>query len=523
MTDPRTLGAGRILIVDDEPSVGQALVALLSSEHEGCVWVANAPQALELAAFGAFELVLTDLRMPSVDGLELLRALTALDPDLPVLLMAEASERDAAGEAVRARAFDFLWKPSTPAQLLEAVARGLHARREAVAKRARELDSRERLERRSALLSVLFEQGSDGVLTWNAHGRLVDVSPSTLALTGSSLEQVLAKGTSELFEREPFGQRIDELIPELSAQLAVSSSRQLTREVVVRTRQGPAPARLLLDLCELPPREGGGKPVRWIMGLLQPHHSHLHERLRRADSLSSAAMIAMASAHEIKNDLGPLLTYLSLLEDSGPQDPDMLELLDAARSSLRRASKLVERILAPLASERPHRRNIDVSEVVRRSVAFVRRSSREQRSRIELSIASPLPPVRARPDDLHQIVMNLVRNAFDAVALGRREGLTPAADPPEIHVILREAPQLEQLVLEVHDQGPGIEPTQRGRVFEPFYTTKGVEGTGLGLTVVRDLVRELGGELSIESIPERTGTCVRVRLPTHGAALPERL
>ena len=73
-----------------------------------------------------------------------------------------------------------------------------------------------------------------------------------------------------------------------------------------------------------------------------------------------------------------------------------------------------------------------------------------------------------------------------------------------------------QIVLEVHDEGPGIAPEVQARVFEPFFTTKGSRGTGLGLPVVRDLVRDLGGDLKIVSAPTIEGTCVNVRLPRAG-------
>jgi two-component system NtrC family sensor kinase len=499
----------RILVVDDEPALGRAMVEMLAGESLDCLWVDSAAEALTRLAFGDFDLVLTDLLMPKVGGLELLRAIEQLDADLPVVLVTNEGEPEAAVEAVRAHAFDFLWKPVDRTTLLGAVRRGVATRREAVRSRALEAMERRRLERRSLLLSVLFEQGSDGVLTWDAKGRLVDLSPSIAALAGVELERMLEVGSAELFEREPFGGALEDRIPELARR----PGQQWSSEVVVRTREGPAPARLTLTACELPPAAAGEQPVCWVVGLLQPpRREDLRERLRRADRLSSAALLSGGAAHEIKNDLGPLLACLSMLEDVAGTDAQLQEVFGAASDCVRRIEAGVERILAPLRPQRPPPRHMNIGELVRDSVSFVRRG-RERLANVELELDAELPDILARPDDIHQIVVNLVTNAIEAIEAaherGRGEGQT-------IWVRLFDDAASGQIVLEVQDAGPGIPPDVQARVFEPFFTTKGSRGTGLGLPVVRDLVRDLGGDLKIVSAPTIEGTCVNVRLPRAG-------
>ena len=82
--------------------------------------------------------------------------------------------------------------------------------------------------------------------------------------------------------------------------------------MAIRTREGPAPARLVLRVCELPPVAAGESPICWVVGLLQPpRREDLRERLRRTDRLATAAMLSGGAAHEIKNELGPLHAYLA--------------------------------------------------------------------------------------------------------------------------------------------------------------------------------------------------------------------
>lgn len=499
----------RILVVDDEPAVGRAIVEMLQRELLSCHWVGDASEALALLAFdnyelGDYDLVLTDLWMPKVGGVELLRAIEELDPALPVVLLADAGESEAAVEAVRARAFDLLWKPVDRKALLEVVRRSIVARSEAVCAREQAAEERARLERRSALLSVLFEQGSDGVLTWDAQGRLVDISPSVATLTGVELEQVSEHGGAPLFEREPFGGALEDRIAELARHPGAHTSV----EVVVRTREGPAPARLTLTVCELPPAAAGEPPVCWVVGLLQPpRREALRRRLRRTDQLATHALLGGGIAHEIKNELGPLLTYLSILEGITAGDPELMELFTITLDCVRRIEGHVERILAPLRPQRPPQQRQAIGALVRESVSFLRRAGHERNLTIDMELDPQLPEILARTDDIHQIVVNLVSNAIEA-------GHAPdwSGRPLKIRVRVCED-ESSRVVLEVLDNGPGIPPELQARVFEPFFTTRGVRGTGLGLTVVQDLVRELGGDLTIVSVPMIAGTCVRVSLP----------
>jgi signal transduction histidine kinase len=151
---------------------------------------------------------------------------------------------------------------------------------------------------------------------------------------------------------------------------------------------------------------------------------------------------------------------------------------------------------------------MNIGELVRDSVSFVRRG-RERLTNVELELSAELPDILARPDDIHQIVINLVTNAIEAIEAAPERG----RDRPSIRVRLFDEAETGQIVLEVSDDGPGIAPDVQVRVFEPFFTTKGSRGTGLGLPVVRDLVRDLGGDLKIVSAPTIEGTRVSVRLP----------
>ena len=120
---------------------------------------------------------------------------------------------------------------------------------------------------------------------------------------------------------------------------------------------------------------------------------------------------------------------------------------------------------------------------------------------VKLDFDRSLPRVCAHGSELNQVWTNLIDNAIDAMN-GKGE------------LRIRTARELERVLVEIADNGPGIPSEIRDHIFEPFFTTKGVgNGTGLGLDTARRIVREHGGEISVESVPG--STCFQVRLPIH--------
>jgi signal transduction histidine kinase len=131
-------------------------------------------------------------------------------------------------------------------------------------------------------------------------------------------------------------------------------------------------------------------------------------------------------------------------------------------------------------------------------------------------VPAALPTITADADGVSQVLLNLLMNALAALPPGGRIGVAltsavaPAGDlPPDATEETKAVPGIE---LRVSDDGPGIDPAILPRVFEPFFSSKPGEGTGLGLTICRDIVRDHGGKIAIDSRPGE-GTAVRVWLP----------
>ena len=498
-----------ILVVEDDELVANALRMSLTREGYTVHLAPNVAEGLQTFDSRDIDVVVTDLVMPGGTGLDLLREIERRDPMIPVIIITADESVEAAARAVRERAFDYLTKPVSRDDLNATVRRAIEARRETQNERHEQQRLREehrqlaiRHQRTATVLSVLFNRAREGIVVFDSRGQLADASDSFVSLVGGSISDLLERDTRELFEPHPTaGELFDEVI-----RLAQGRSGEYWRgEVTLRAASGDhVPARMSLSLCET---ESDGASHRYVVGLL--YHDTAHEKvshhLQQADRLATIGLLAGSAAHEIKNDLGPLLGYLSLIE-SGDQDPVESGMVGFMRDSVRRVHEHVEQILAPLRPRVRARGPVVLREAVAAIVDLLRRAGRLRRVQLDLEVDDPEVVVHADKDEVHQIAVNLITNALDALGDGggaERGNIRIQTGVEDLYGWLR-----------VVDTGCGIPDDVRALVFEPFFTTKGSAGTGLGLPVVHDIVRGLRGRLAVDSHESR-GTSVTVRLPLY--------
>jgi signal transduction histidine kinase len=247
----------------------------------------------------------------------------------------------------------------------------------------------------------------------------------------------------------------------------------------------------------------------------------LENQLHHAQRIESLGTLAGGIAHDLNNTLVPVIALSKLvLKHLSPED-EMPAKLDLVRSSVEnihqaglRARDLVKQILAFSRKETAAKRAIDLAEYVRQALPMIR-AAVPSTIAIDFLATPELPQVHADPSQLHQILINLVTNA--AQAIGQSPGrisveLTAAAAP------VGGGTMLTGIHLAVTDTGHGMDPTTLSRIFEPFFTTKSVgEGTGLGLAVVHGIVASHGGRIAVNSELGR-GTRFEITLPGERAA-----
>ena len=240
----------------------------------------------------------------------------------------------------------------------------------------------------------------------------------------------------------------------------------------------------------------------------------IKESLRQTQKMESVGSLAGGIAHDFNNILYPIIGFSEMLiEDFPPDSPEhdhIREIINAGK----RGRDLVRQILA--VGRRSNHQAVPVHfQMVLKEVLKLSRSTIPASIEIHQEIANDCPKVQADPTQLHQIAMNLITNAYHAVEEGdgRIDVQLHAADPANLGPENGNLPPGRYAKLSVSDTGQGIAPDDMEKIFDPYFTTKEQgKGTGLGLSVVYGIVKEYGGEISVESKPGQ-GSTVDVYLP----------
>ncbi len=252
------------------------------------------------------------------------------------------------------------------------------------------------------------------------------------------------------------------------------------------------------------------------IGVDMTERKQIEARLMQAQKQESLGALAGGLAHDFNNLLTGILGYLDLArEDMGDANHPVIELIDLAQDSARRATSVTRQMLAFSGRGKFVIETLDLAGVVSQTVPMLTAALRKRALVTELE--ADLPPVEGDVGQLRQMLINLVTNAAESlvdaagvVRVGVR-AQTLALSLPAVSVDEEEVPPGDYVVLTVADTGSGIDDRIRGRIFDPFFSTKFV-GRGLGLSAVLGIVRGHHGHIRIDSAPGR-GTLVRVFLP----------
>ncbi|HEU0275436.1 MAG TPA: ATP-binding protein [Candidatus Udaeobacter sp.] len=222
-----------------------------------------------------------------------------------------------------------------------------------------------------------------------------------------------------------------------------------------------------------------------------------------SERLNALTLLAAGVAHEIGNPLNSLHIHLQLMERKAKEldqsaKTELQQSIDIAREEVRRLDSIVTQFLRAIRPSRPHLNPENVNTIVEEAVRFFTPEIQDREMVVEQELRADLPLLQLDREQMKQAFYNVLKNSLEAM---RRHGtLRIRTDLDDTYVIVS-----------FSDTGGGISAENLSRVFEPYFTTKS-SGTGLGLLIVRRIVREHGGELSIES-NEGEGLTLAIRLP----------
>jgi two-component system, cell cycle sensor histidine kinase and response regulator CckA len=487
----------KVAIVEDEFIVALDIKSFLERSGYAVVGVyASGEDLLEQFSAKKPDIVLMDIKIRGkLDGVETAKIVHE-KYYTPVVLLTAFADDETIARAKITQPFGYIIKPFEERELKTAIEIALY--RAAMETRLRASEERYR---------NLFHDGISANFLADPSGLITEANPAFRALVGLGPEDELPNMGSLLPDRAALASFME---------MAESERGLRLGELPLRAMDG----RSLTVLANAAPmRDPDGRLSGLRCELVDTtERRRLEERLFLAQKMEASGKLAGGIAHDFNNILTAIIGYSNLLADELPEGGRTRDDVEGIRKAADRASKLTRQLLAFSRRQPFSPKAMDLSESVRETERLLRRILPED---IALSLAlSPEPAaIVADPAQIEQIILNLAFNARDAMASGGelRIGTSIESSKEPESVGLDTLAPGSYAVLTVTDSGTGIAPEIIDKIFEPFFTTKPKEmGTGLGLSTVYGIARQMGGAVGVSSKPG-CGASFQVWLPYTAA------
>ncbi|MBW1914638.1 MAG: response regulator [Deltaproteobacteria bacterium] len=504
----------KILLIDDEKDIRDVITISLHDAGYEVLTAEDGEKGLELIRQASPQIVITDIRMPKLDGIQLLEKAKKSHPDTEIIVITAFGELEYAIKALQLGASDFITKPVNDEALHISIKR---ARKNFIT--ARQLkEHTDLLERENARTAqelsqtILFQknliEGSmDGILGCDPDGRIVIFNKSMEQLLGFSRDHILRKkklkdliSPEEMrdmmasLEQKGYGGKNRLLLYETT--LIDSHSQQIPVQVSATMIHDQGIDNSLVFFF---------RDIRNIQRLEQEISDQA--KILHQDKMMSLGRLAASVVHEINNPLFGILNYLKLMNKVMAQDsPDhahkekFKEYLDLAEKETDRCSKIISSLLTFSRKSPVSFEHIQISELLERCALLCRHKLELSNIELEWSVDPDIHPVFGDFNQLQQCLFNLIFNSIDAMP----EGGT---------IYLRGYNSDRKVIISVKDSGPGIPEKDLPHIFEPFFTTKKERyGVGLGLSTVYGIIDKHKGKIRVESSQGR-GTVFYIEFP----------
>jgi len=342
----------------------------------------------------------------------------------------------------------------------------------------------------------IIESMDSGILVLNLDGKVVRWNRAMEGLYRRQRDEVL-------------GQRLDEIFPEafleaLRGSLVLGRNEEIANiyKLHLPCHDGRA---LRVNVSVAPFKVGSGERCGTIVIVDDVTvRMGLEEQLQHSEKMASIGILAAGVAHEVNTPLTGISSYTQMLRQQIKNDDPRSALLEKIEKQTFRAAKIVNNLLNFSRASKAEFENLDTNKVLLDVLSLLEHQLERGRIKVRKEL-SDLPLVRGNENRLQQVFFNLILNARDAMPKGGWLTLATRAED-------------DAIVVEVRDTGHGIKPEHVRRIYDPFFTTKGIgRGTGLGLSISFGIVQEHGGAIFVESVPGQ-GTTFQVALPSLAAA-----
>jgi len=482
-----------VLIIDDEKGLRLGTKRLLESEGYTAETAENGTDGIALAAQKEYDLAIIDLKMPDMDGIEVLKAVKKIHPNTICFIATAYASYETAIESTKLGAYSYIPKPFTPEELLQQLQKG-YERRLLILEA-----ERLKKEREERLLEVAYEKSrlktvinsiTEGVLVVNRTGELV--------LFNSSAVKYL--DLHEIF----IGDVILDILPtQIAEQIGkfIHSEEYNPNSYSTQIELKPDKELIIEATCSPVPHADGS--LAGIVTVIR----NITE-LKKVENIKSQ-FVSMV-AHELKTPVAAVLGFIKLILDESvsvteEQEKDFLQrsyvrlqglvamvndLLDISRMELRKVDREIK--------------ELEIDKILKSTLDFLEFELKKKDLTYDLTTSTQTTKIKADQNEITRLFTNILSNA---IKYNKEKG----------KILISISASENYLITKITDTGIGLKPEEKNRLFQEFFRaknekTRGISGTGLGLSIVKRIVDSYAGKVEVES-EYGVGTTFRIYLP----------
>lgn len=468
-----------ILLIDDDEDdfvIVKDFLSDIKTTHFNVQWESDFDKALDYIHQQCFDIYLIDFRLGEMNGLELLKKAVTINRGKPVIMLTGQGEPEVDYEAMQIGAADYLVKDAIDAQSIERSIRYALSNAHAMSK----------LYEQEKKYRALFEQSLNAIFITDSEQRIIDANPAMLSLFGFGQPEMLQSKLSNLFVRkedyEVFRKEIinEGHVRDMEVLLKNTQDKEVFCNISV-TR-----------LFEHDRKEQGYQGI--IEDITEKKKVQLE--LIQLEKLIMTGNIARSIAHEVRNPLTNINLALEQFTFEATEDDTLEVYLEIIKRNTKRINQLITEMLK---SSKPSTLNLkptSLNKVLETSLKLANDRLKLQEIKVIRLFDEQLEDILLDQEKLSMAFLNIITNAIEAV------------EPKQGMVTLKTKKVGKHQVVEISDNGIGIEPEEISKLFDAFHTGK-KGGMGLGLTSTQNIVHAHGAKISVDSTLNE-GTCFTI-------------
>ena len=502
-----------VLIIDDTPKNIQVVGNFLQNEGYILSFATTGKKALDILSKEIPDIILLDVIMPEINGFELCEKIKSVDKykKIPILFLTIKTDSESIIKGFESGGVDYITKPFNPHELLARIKTHLKLtdiQRELERVNAEQENIIQDRISEISRLAMILEQTEEDIIITDLDGNVTYVNPAFEKITGYSSTEVI--GQNPRFLKS--GKVSEEIYNELWDTI---TSGKVWRGMIINKKKDGS---LIEEDSTISPMRNHDNKNHGYFAVKRDMtaHNKLERQLRQSQKMEAIGTLAGGIAHDFNNILTAILGYTELAKMELPENSTTSNKLAEVLRAGNRAKELVKQILTLSRKTEQELVPVRIDLVIKEALKLLR-ASIPSTIDIRQDIHTSQGTVMADPTQIHQIMMNLCTNSFQAMQ--KKGGILGISlehkDITEFDVEKNgyNIKSGDYLKLVISDTGSGINKKDMERIFEPYFTTKKLgEGTGLGLAVIDGIVKNINGFITVYSEVD-IGTTFNILFP----------